>query len=720
MKFYLYHLVFLFVFIIPTLSFSQIEKRMVVDLNGQWDIAITGLNEQMPKTYSHKISIPGLVDMANPMLVKSNKRTNDSLFWYRKTFRIDDSNFDIAELNILRARYHTWVYVNGQLADENPYNFTASVFDIKKYINRNTDNELVIKIGCYNNVPDSIIDGYDMEIVYYMPGIYDDVFISLANYPYITNIQTAPDIIKEELRVVARLKTNNKEIPGELSYQLCEVKTGRIVARGVTKNEKATKEGDEWKVDFIVNMKGATLWSPENPFLYKLTVFSSADSKSTKIGMRTFRFDTPTGMGILNNKPYFMRGTNVDLNRFYEDTARKSLPWNKKWVTNLYKGFKKNYWNALRNTTCFPPEFWYDVCDSIGILVFDEYDIWEMVAKPELMTQSVDQIAREYKIWMQERWNHPSVIVWDAQNETLSQRTGLAINKVRHLDIQNRPWDNGFAAPASDDDMKEVHPYVFIDYFAPNAKLPKEGIIKYTYQKERIPENGPDQWTPSPTGRRYPNATVINEYAWLWLNRDGSTTKLTDNVYPQLFGENLTNAQRQEIYARHLGMKTEYWRETRKNAGVLCYAAVNCSRAEEPRCYTSDYFINVQDLIYEPNFIKYAIPSFCPVGLMIKFFETELSVEQTITVPISIINDTYKTYASQMKLYFTKNGVECKDNKAVERPVKVNMNGKRIYEYVIKTPSVPGKYDLIAEIIVDGKPIRSFRQIEIKDFKKNK
>jgi beta-galactosidase/beta-glucuronidase len=278
----------------------------------------------------------------------------------------------------------------------------------------------------------------------------------------------------------------------------------------------------------MVNMKGATLWSPENPFLYKLTVSSASGAKSTRVGMRTFRFDTSTGMGILNNKPYFMRGTNVDLNRFYEDVVRKSLPWDKAWVTKLYKGFKDNNWNALRNTTCFPPEFWYDVCDSIGILVFDEYDIWEMVAKPELMTQSVDQIASEYKIWMRERWNHPSVIVWDAQNETLSQRTGAAINKVRHLDIQNRPWDNGFATPASDDDMKEVHPYVFIEFVAPNAKLPSEGILKYTYQKERFPENGPDQWTPSPSGRRYPNATVINEYAWLWLNRDGSTTKLTD------------------------------------------------------------------------------------------------------------------------------------------------------------------------------------------------
>ena len=696
--------------IIPSLSFSQIGKRKVISLNGQWDIAVTGLKEQIPQKYNNKVPVPGFVDMASPMLVKANRKTNDSLFWYRKTFSIDDANYDVAELNILRARYHTWVYVNGHFVGENPYNFTASKFDIKQYLRKNSENELVIKIGCYNNVPDSIIDGFDMEILYYMPGLYNNVFINLSNYPYITNLQTAPDINKEELRVVARFKAKSEEVSKELSYQVREVRTKRIVSKGVPKNAIVTKEGEEWKADFVINMKGATLWSPENPFLYELSVSSMADTKSTRFGMRTFRFDTPTGMGILNNKPYYMRGTNVDLNRFYEDTERKSLPWDKKWVTKLYQGFKANNWNAERSTTCFPPEFWYDVCDSIGMLVFDEYDIWEMVAKPELMTQSVDQIAREYSIWMKERWNHPSVIVWDGQNETLSKRTGQAINKVRHLDIQNRPWDNGFATPASDNDCKEVHPYVFMEYNAPNAKLPTEGILKYAYQRERWPENGPDQWTPSPSGKRYPNATVINEYGWLWLNRDGSTTKLTDNVYDQIFGKNLTNVQRQEIYARHLGMLTEYWRETRKNAAVLYYAALNCSRVEEPRVYTSDNFVDVKNLIYEPNFIKYALPSFCPVGLMIKYFESELSTKQTITVPVSIFNDTYQTYASKMKLYFTINGNKCNE---VIKPVKVTMNGKEIYAFVITTPAKIGKYELIAEIMVDKKPIRSFRQIDI-------
>jgi hypothetical protein len=86
---------------------------------------------------------------------------------------------------------------------------------------------------------------------------------------------------------------------------------------------------------------------------------------------------------------------------------------------------------------------------------------------------------------------------------------------------------------------------------------------------------------------------------------------------------------------------------------------------------------------------------------------------QVITVPVSIINDTYGTYAADIKLYFTENGTSSKDREVMEKPVTVKMNGKEMAEFLITAPSRAGKYELIAEIMYDGKPIRSFRQIEI-------
>ena len=40
------------------------------------------------------------------------------------------------------------------------------------------------------------------------------------------------------------------------------------------------------------------------------------------------------------------------------------------------------------------------------------------------------------------------------------------------------------------------------------------------------------------------HAVVINEYGWLWLNRDGTPTTLTRQLYENLLGTRSTTAQR--------------------------------------------------------------------------------------------------------------------------------------------------------------------------------
>ena len=67
---------------------------------------------------------------------------------------------------------------------------------------------------------------------------------------------------------------------------------------------------------------------------------------------------------------------------------------------------------------------------------------------------------------MEEQWNHASILIWDAQNETteaVDPRTGMALNMVRSLDLSNRPWDNGWGAIQQPTDTKEVHPYIYTD-----------------------------------------------------------------------------------------------------------------------------------------------------------------------------------------------------------------------------------------------------------------
>ena len=289
-------------------------RRQTVRLDGQWTIAKT--DGEVPGMFASTIPVPGLVDLAVPALDTLGTLYPDGWYWHQRKFDLANTNFEKIELKIHKAKYHTKVYINGKFAGENLYCFTPSYYDIKPFLlPAGQTNEIIIGIGCKSQLPDNIPDGNDFEKLKYIPGIYDHVEITLSDKPYINNIQCVPDIINETLRVVAEIETDSPD-GLSLSYRVSEVTSGKTVASKKIK-PKATREDGFVKVDFEIDMKRAKLWSPETPFLYELSLNTGSDDKRVKFGMRSFRFDTEKRIALLNEKPYYIRGTNICIYRFF-------------------------------------------------------------------------------------------------------------------------------------------------------------------------------------------------------------------------------------------------------------------------------------------------------------------------------------------------------------------------------------------------------------------
>ena len=85
---------------------------------------------------------------------------------------------------------------------------------------------------------------------------------------------------------------------------------------------------------------------------------------------------------------------------------------------------------------------------------------------------------------------------------------------------------------------------------------------------------------------------MINEYDCIWLHRDGRPTLLGQNFYDRLLGPNATPEQRFELCGYTLAELTEFWRSTRRYAGVMYLAYLD---ADFPvlNCNTCDNFRDV-------------------------------------------------------------------------------------------------------------------------------
>jgi hypothetical protein len=700
---------------------------MILSLDGTWEVGESISATEMPAQFAHQAPVPGLANLAEPAFKDVDKfcsRENianrirgglypeswltnywagkvdqdRNYFWYRKEFNAP-ARQPVARLKINKAQFGTAVWLNGKKLGEYAGCFSASYFDLADTINWSGKNTLVVRIGAHPAVlPDTYPVGSDFEKIKWTPGIYDSVSVFFCANPVIESIQVAPRVAASEIEIQTQLKNHGTERASfTLTQSVRPWKKGQKPAaaqKGVLQamaQAVTLDPGEEKVVTQTLAIPNARLWSPEDPFLYVLDSGTDGDSVSTRFGMREFRFDSATKRAYLNGKVYYLRGSNITLHRFFEDPLCKALPWNEAWVRKLLGEIpKRMHWNYFRFCIGPVPDRWFDICDEAGLLIQNEFFVWTGGPgwyKGYSRTYNADEMIRQYKDWMRDNWNHPSVAVWDANNETKNDIFGSRIiPAVRSLDLSNRPWENSYNAPAGPDDLVEDHPYLMSSgYFG-----------KLTFHMTDLEKmDGKPRPDSLPSDKHTP---IINEYGWLWLNRDGSPTVLTKNVYAELMGTNVTAEQRLAMDAYLLAGKTEFWRAHRHYAGIVHFVYLTCSY---PGVYTSDHFQDVTRLKLDPHFADYMSQAFKPLGVYINFFQPTLTTGTSREFTVMMVNDTYQPASGQLVLT-----LETRAGKVLSKaklPYAVPELGDRTFQVPLGIPNQSGDCILKAAAVPDGK-----------------
>ena len=209
------------------------------------------------------------------------------------------------------------------------------------------------------------------------------------------------------------------------------------------------------------------------------------------------------------------------------------------------------------------------------------------------------------------------------------------------------------------------------------------------------------------------HATILNEYGWLWLNRDGTPTLLTDKLYSRLLGDRNTTENRFALQAYLLGGETEFWRAYRRYAGVLHFVYLSAS---DPKAFTSDHFIDLKNLQLEPHFEKAMEQAFNPLGVYLNFWQAALNAGAMQDYTIAMVNDQDRPRSGKLRLVFTD--AAGKQLAAEERPFMLAPLGAQSYTVTLKTPKAVGSYSLQAIAEADDEsahPTISHRDVMVRD-----
>lgn len=713
------------------------DGRTTISLNGEWDFDQTELAFP-PRKYTRKIPVPGLVHLARPKISQYEKffkkpdgvelveqfnfleRDYTPMYnWYKRKVFIDEKFKDEQLfLTIKKSQYVTRVFVNGHEVGASMECYTPMDFNITSAVKYGSDNEILIQVGDRAWLPSEAAGGTDKEKVHYLPGIWDDVFITATGKMRVDKVLFLPSLAKGLVTVKTLVRSlyppqmlygDKMKDSCKIEYCIKEKTTGRIVGKKMIEGE--AKRDNRTYFETSISLDNPKAWTPDSPFLYEgeVSVYDQnelVDRYSVNFGMRDFsrkgKFFT------LNGDKFYLRGSNITLQRFFEDPDCQALAWDREWVKKLMVDLPKSIdWNAMRICVGIVPDFWYDLCDEYGIVLQNEWLYWQNHGWDE-------QVRKEYTNWVWSDGNHPSIVIWDAINENWDSYIGnTLIPELKELD-PTRIWDAGYMTSdqmGTNDEMDEPHPYRALtlmhsselnDYFKNNP-----------YNLGALHEN----WVGFSSILDAGVPQLVNEYGWIWLWRDGRPSKLTLNNYNYYLGENATPEQCRELQAYWLELETEWLRSERSVGGILAFCHLTNNYG-----FTGDWFINdIKDLEPSPAF-RWFKHCFAPSAVFIDLADRRytkhlepLKPGSDLVFNLVGVNDLNKESSGKvlLKLLDEKGTIISTQ----EESIVIEPFGKRLQPCLLKLPSKSGGYLLIAEYHEKGraKPVLSRRYLKVGD-----
>lgn len=443
----------------------QFARQEYTVLNGYWDYAIVSCEDAdlawrmalAPERYQGKILVP-----FSPEAPLSGVRRTlhpDELLWYRRTVSIKPSPGKHVMLHFGAVDYACSCYVNGQCVGVHVGGYLPFAFDITGFL---SPGETEITLCVYDpSETGTQLRGkqrLDRGDIWYtaQSGIWQTVWLEEVPALHLVGIDV--QAIPEGGRLVLDVRTAGI---GRVSVDVKDAE-GLLVCQGGADSVHGSAH-----IELFV--EAPRLWSPEDPFTYSLELAFGSDRVTSYCAFRQVEVrkdDQGTARFFLNGKPYFVKGV---LDQGYWPDGLMTAPSADAMRADI-SAMKKLGFNMLRKHIKVEPATWYYLCDTMGMLVWQDmvsgggqYGAWATGRIPTLLKASWTAVgdtgfaarkllgaddARYRQEWelscletIAHLKNHPSVATWVLFNEGWGQFNAADMARMVHRADPTRPID---------------------------------------------------------------------------------------------------------------------------------------------------------------------------------------------------------------------------------------------------------------------------------------
>lgn len=338
------------------------EREVWKNLNGLWEYAVVPLGSPEPVTYEGQILVPFALESALSGVGRVLKA--DEELWYKRDFQIDPSwKKKRILLHFEAVDWKTDVWVNGVKVGTHCGGYTPFTFDVTSALVKG-DNQLTVRVS---DPTDQGIQPRGKQVrepegIWYtsVSGIWQTVWLEPVAEHAISSLRVTPDIDRRMLSV-------------EVATESKGVVQVEVSAEGKVVSSSRSLCGQRIEIPMPSDV---SLWSPESPFLYDLSVSlweegRCVDQVESYAAMRKYSVKHDEN-GIvrlqLNNRDLFQYGP---LDQGWWPDGLYTAPSDS---ALLYDIVKTKEWgfNMIRKHVKVEPARWYYHCDRLGMIVWQD------------------------------------------------------------------------------------------------------------------------------------------------------------------------------------------------------------------------------------------------------------------------------------------------------------------------------------------------------------
>lgn len=222
-------------------------------------------------------------------------------------------------------------------------------------------------------------------------------------------IETPPIFVRDYFLKLG--SDDNNKIEGYLKLDGAEVAgqtvTVEIPELNIAQEIRVSSNGD---ASFEFPVKGLRLWSPEDPYLYDVSITTDQETIGDQIGFRTIR--TKGSEILLNGEAIFLKGISIH----EESPLRDGRAHSEEDAEQLLNWAQQLGCNYVRLAHYPHNEHMLRLADKKGMLVWEENPVYWTISweNPATYQNAENQLA---EVIARDK-NRASVIIWSMANET--------------------------------------------------------------------------------------------------------------------------------------------------------------------------------------------------------------------------------------------------------------------------------------------------------------